>query len=117
MSLPIKLNERERLLVEAVLAHDPGPNPRRHRANGTAILRHAMTAAGIWNQDRYGSLACMDDCAEPEEWFAALIALARRPEGERLVDGFGYFGTEDLPPSCPAYVGFEPTAWAREAMS
>ena len=118
MPFPAALTDRERLLFHAVLTHDPGPNPRLHTANGGAILKHAMTAAGVWDQQRYGALGYVDESfAEPESWYQALIEMSRRPEAERLVEGFGNLGFDGNPLACPAYVKFAPTDLGRRAAS
>jgi len=111
------LSDRERLLVDAVIAHDPGPNPKFHRANGGLILKQAMTAAGVWDEEQYGLLGDMDLPTDvPGVWYADLIALSRRPEDVRLVEGFGNLGVDGNPPACPAYVKFAPTDLGRSLL-
>ena len=112
------LSDRERLLVDAVLAHDLGPIPRFHTANGNSVLKHAMSAAGVWDQERYDASGVVgEESEEATRWYADLIALSRRPDEMRLVEGFGNLGFDGNPPACPAYVKFAPTDLARSLQS
>ncbi|MFI5381577.1 MAG: hypothetical protein ACHRHE_19955 [Tepidisphaerales bacterium] len=88
---------RKNLILCSALFHTPPPPQRadnRICANCARLLRHALTAPGLW-QDEFKDAFHGTDDGIPQSpvvtlWYSTLIELTRHePESERLLNGVG----------------------------
>ncbi len=85
---------RERLILASALLHASPPTDRIH-ANCDRVLRHAMFAAGVWDDRcRSGGAAALQGFYDGHPlvwvWYSTLIRLTRQePAMERLLEGAG----------------------------
>jgi hypothetical protein len=87
---------RRDLILASAYFHASPPRPgERIRASCARVLRHALNAAGLW-EDRMRKALHGEDDGSPEfrvvnQWYETLIDLVRR-KSERLLEGAGNLG-------------------------
>lgn len=84
---------RQQLILASALLHTSPPGDQ-VRANCSRVLRHAMIAAGVWDDhyERGQSAAFHGEYNEyplVKLWYESLISLTRREPAERLLEGAG----------------------------
>ena len=86
---------RKNLILCSALFHaPPPPADNRACANCARVLRHALIAAGLWQDEFKDAFHGTDDGIPQSEvvtlWYSTLIELTRHePESERLLSGAG----------------------------
>ena len=77
---------RRDFIVASALFHARG----RHVARSARVLRHAMIAAGVWEERFAGAFhGNHEEFPVVWAWYASLIELTREEASERLLDGCG----------------------------
>ncbi len=84
---------RKELILAAALFHTQPPRGRIY-ANSFRVLRHALMAAGLWDERQQGRYSAafhgVSDDPLISTWYATLIELTRaEPASGRLLEGGG----------------------------
>jgi hypothetical protein len=100
---------RQQLILASAFFHGDPPTDR-IRASSARVLRHALIAAGLWDDTLEAAAPAVftgDEAAVArfpvvEEWYSTLIQLTRkRPKSARLLDGGGNM----IAPAAPYFTG------------
>ena len=85
---------RRNLILASALLHTQTP-PDRIRANCFRVLRHALTAAGLWEERHSEAFhGETEDFPSVGLWYSTLIEMAlEEPASQRLLEGAGRFET------------------------
>lgn len=88
---------QEELILASAFFHAPPRRGDRDHANCFRVLRQALTAAGLWEENMIAAFHGEDDSSAGfrvvDAWYRALIEMTRQePESERLLEGGGNLG-------------------------